>query len=32
MQYKTSLWRDKLMGLFLWDDNPIVSDDGKKRY
>ena len=30
-QYKTGLWRDKLMGLFLWDDNPTVSNDDKKR-
>lgn len=32
-QYKTGFWRDKLMGLFMWDDNPTMSDngDGKKR-
>ena len=31
MQYISGFWYDKLMGLFLWDDNPIVSNDNKKQ-
>ena len=31
-QYKTGLWRDKLMGLFLWDDNPAGSDEKKRGW